>query len=81
MKVISRIDAPKLAMGLQQILLDMDAKAKEKGVEFLGYPVDVFERMIMEDKQVSKDDAERVTEKVLNTGIIRWDLTRNTFVL
>lgn len=81
MKVISRIDAPKLAMGIQQILLDMYAKAKEKEVEFLGYPVDVFERMIMEDKQVSKDDAERVTEKILNTGIIRWDLTNNTFVL
>lgn len=76
MKVITKIDAVKLAQGIQQILLTMI----KDGVD-PRYPIKEFERLIIESKGVSPTEAERVTEKILNTGIIRWELGRNCFVL
>ena len=76
MKVITKIDAVKLAQGIQQILLTMI----KDGVD-PRYPIKEFERLIIESKGISPTEAERVTEKILNTGIIRWELGRNCFVL
>ena len=76
MKTLTKVDAIKLATGIQQILLDM-AKA---GIE-PSYPIDNFEHNIVERKQVTRKEAGRVTELVINTGIIRWDLGSNAFVL
>lgn len=80
MKTITKIDAVALATGIQALLLDM---IKQKGIEPLEatYPVNEFERIIMEEKQVNKKEAERVTERVLGTGIIRWDIYNNSFIL
>lgn len=77
MKQITKIDAVKLAIGMQSIILDI---AKKEGRE-ARYPIRLFEEQIVERKGVSKKEAERVTEAVINTGIIRWDLSSNSFVL
>ena len=79
MKTITKIDSVKLASGIQAILLDM-AKGKEPDFE-PSYPVAESERLICESKGVSKKEAERVTEEVINTGIIRWKIFGNNFVL
>lgn len=76
MKKLTKIDAVRLATGIQSILLDMYKKHGSA-----QYPIAEFERLIMESKQVDKESAELVTEKVINTGIIRWSLTDNCFVL
>ena len=76
MNQLIKVEATKLAIGLQKILLDMQ---KEHGDSY--YPVDEFERLIMEQKGVSKKDAELVTERVIATGIIRWEIFSNKFVL
>lgn len=78
MKTITKLDAPKLAMGIQQILLDM---CKTKDPNEVGYPVAEFERLLMDRKELSREDAEYVTEKIIATGIIRWDIYKNLFVL
>jgi SOS-response transcriptional repressor LexA len=77
MKTITKIEATKLAIGMQSILLDI---AKEQGRE-AKYPIRLFEEMIVKQKAVSKKDAEKVTEAIINTGIIRWELGSNSFVL
>lgn len=77
MKTITKIEATKLAIGMQSILLDI---AKEQGRE-AKYPIRLFEDQIVERKRVSKKDAEKVTEAIINTGIIRWELGSNSFVL
>lgn len=76
MKKLTSVNAVQLAIGIQSILLDMVKEGKEA-----KYPVREFERLICETKQVSKQDAERVTEKVINTGIIRGQLCPSCFVL
>lgn len=76
MKTIVKIDAVKLAIGIQAILLDMVKEGKTA-----QYPVAEFERLIVKQKQVSKADAEKVTERIIGTGIIRWELGANCFVL
>lgn len=78
MKKLTNINAEKLAIGIQSILLDMRIK---KGIKEPSYPVPEFERLIQEEKEVSKEDAELVTERILNIGIIRWDIIGNNFVL
>ena len=65
-----------LAIGLQKLLLDMKRAGKPA-----GYPVAEFERMIAEDKDVSLEEAGTVTVAVVQTGIIKWDLSNNLFVL
>lgn len=74
MNKITKIEAEKLAIGIQKILLDMKVKDP-------SYPVKEFERLIMEEKGVSKKDAEKVTEAVINTGILKWEIFANNFVL
>ena len=76
MKTITRIDSTRLACGIQQILLDMMKKGNDP-----RYPVEVFEQMIMDCKGVSREEAEKVTEKILGTGILRWEIGANCFVL
>jgi len=80
MKTITKIDAVQLAVGLQNILLDM-AKKQNLHPSDVKYPVLLFEEMIIDQKNVSKKDAELVTERVINTGILRWDIIANCFIL
>ena len=80
MKTITKIDAVQLAIGLQNILLDM-AKKQNLHPSDAKYPVLLFEEMIIDQKNVSKKDAELVTERVINTGILRWDIMANCFIL
>ena len=74
---ITHIDSVRLASGIQSILLDM----KKTGIKEPRFPVARFEEMIQEQHLVSKAEAERVTEKVINTGILRWELFANNFIL
>lgn len=76
MKKITHINAAQLAIGIQSILLEM---YKKQGIA--KYPISEFERLIVAGKGVSTEDAERVTEAVINTGIIRWSLSDNCFAL
>lgn len=76
MKTITKIDAVPLAIGIQQILLDMVKKGNDP-----RFPVEYFEQIVMNRHDVSKQDAELVTERIINTGIIRWELGANCFVL
>lgn len=80
MKQITKIDAVPLATGIQKILLDM---IKEKNIDpnDAKYPIKEFERLIVQDKGVSKKEAERVTEAVINTRILRWEIFGNNFIL
>lgn len=78
---ITKIEAEKLAIGMLQILTSMYADNKENPEKGAGYPVAEFERLIMESKGVSRSEAERVTDAVINTGIIRWDMSNNLFVI
>lgn len=78
MKTITQIRPNAIAFGIQRILLDMSKDNPEVEPFF---PIDRFEQMIMESKEVDKKDAEYVTEKVIATGIIRWRLHDNAFVL
>ena len=75
-KIITRIDAVPLAIGIQKLLLEMYKKYGES-----AYPIKAFEQMIMNSKNVSIKEAERVTEKVINTGIIRRGINHNAFIL
>jgi hypothetical protein len=77
MKKITHIDAEKLAIGMQKILLDM----KKDGIAEPHFPVERFEEMIQEQHGVSKKDAELVTEKMIGTGIVRWEIFANRIVL
>lgn len=82
MKTITHIDAEKLAIGIQQVLLEMLKKGRADDPDYeASYPVKEFERLIMDEKQVDKKDAELVTERVINTGIVRWEIFGNNFVL
>lgn len=76
MKRVVKIEADKLATGIRDILLDMKRAGKEP-----SYPVKEFERLIMESKGVSKKEAEKVTEAVINTGIIQWEIYGNNFII
>lgn len=76
MRKITNVDTEKLAIGIQKILLDMKAEGKKP-----AFPIARFEEMIQEQHGVSKEDAESVTEKVVATGIIRWEIFANNFVL
>lgn len=76
MKTLTKVDAVPLAIGIQKILLDMAKKGNDP-----KYPVEYFEQMIMDRKQVSRKAAELVTEKILGTGIIRFSIYENCFVL
>lgn len=67
-RVITKIDAVNLACGLQQILLD-----KVKKGEDAVLPCQYLEQLVMERHGVSKKEAEKVTEAVINTGILRWE--------
>ena len=78
MKVITKVDAVPLAIGIQKVLLEL---AKKYELQSAKYPVREFERLLMESKGVSKKEAEKVTEKIINTGIIRWEMIGNNFVL
>ena len=80
MKTITKIDAVQLAIGLQSILLDM-VKSQNLHPSEVKYSVLLFEQMIIDEKDVSKKDAELVTERVLKTGILRWDIMANCFIL
>lgn len=70
MKTLVKIDSAKLIAGLIEIL-------KECG----SYPVKDFEKMIVEEKQVSNKEAEKVTEIIINSGKIGWEIFGNNFVL
>ena len=74
---ITSVDAEKLAQGMKQILLDM----KADGIEEPFFPVKRFEAMIQEQHGVSAKDAEKVTEMVINRGVLRWEIFANNFVL
>lgn len=74
--IITKIDAVPLAIGIQQILLDMQKKGNDP-----RFPVNYFEQILMDNHKVSKESAELVTEKIINTGILRWELGENCFVL
>ena len=76
MKTITKIQALPLAIGIQKIMLDMIHNKLEGQC-----PIEQFERLIMESKQVSEFEAKIVTEKVLATGIVRRSSTFNCFVL
>lgn len=78
-KLIS-VDVEKLTIGIQKILLDM---VKEQGISpgSAKFPVKRFEEMVVEGKGISKKEAESITEKVINMGIIRWEIFGNNFVL
>lgn len=76
MNTITKIDAVPLAIGLQKLLLEMVKDGKEG-----KYPCRLFEDLIVTTKGVSREDAERVTEKIINTGILRWEMGANCFVL
>jgi len=76
-RMITSINAEKLAIGIQRILLDM----KNDGIENPNFPVKRFEKMIQEQHGVSIEDAELVTEKVIAQGIIRWEIFANNFIL
>ena len=81
-KVLTKVDAVPLATGIQAILLDMSKKlAAEGSDESPRYPVAEFERLLMESKGISREQAEYVTERIICTGIIRWELGANCFVL
>lgn len=76
MRKITKIDSVKLACGIQQVLLQMVKDGKDA-----KYPIGPFEALIMKQHNVPLAEAEKVTEKVINTGIIRWCLNDNCFVL
>lgn len=76
MKTITQIQPVPLAYGIQQILFDIQ---KKHGAA--KYPINLFETLIMSAKEVSKQDAHYVTEKVLETGIISTDSTGLYFTL
>lgn len=78
MKTITRIDANAIAHGLLEILLDMEKKNPDKEPSI---PVDYVERMVMETKGVDLEEAKKVTEKVISTGILRWSIFENTLVI
>lgn len=71
-KTLTSINATKLAIGIQGILLDMPKKSQR-------YPIRMFEAMIMDRKQVSPEAAKLVTEKIILTGILR--MQDDNFVL
>ena len=73
-----QIKAVQLAIGLQKMLLDMKMR---DGISEPHYPISEFERLIQEEKGVSALEAKLVTDKVINTGIIRWEILGNNFVL
>lgn len=75
MKTITHIDRTKLAFGLQKILLDLAQEGKPA-----RYPIAEFERLITR-RGIPKSEAEKVTEAIIETGILRWELGSNCFVL
>ena len=77
MRTITGIDANQLAIGLQRILLDM----KMSGTDLPSISIDKFENTIQEEHGVSKRDAEEVTVSIINTGILRWEIFANNFIL
>jgi hypothetical protein len=76
MRIITKIDANKLATGILDLLIQMKKDTGEA-----SYPVPLFEKYIIEQHGVPKEEAERVTEAVLSTSIIRWDIIENNFVI
>lgn len=76
MNKVTRIQAVPLAIGLQQILLSKFKKTEEAFI-----PVEYFEQLIIETKKVSREEAAKVTEAVISTGILRWDMSNNNFIL
>lgn len=77
MKKITKIDSTNLAAGILATITQMMAD----GVETPEFPIARFEALIVARHGVSKSDAEKVTEEVLNTGIIKWNIHNNSFCL
>lgn len=78
MKIITMIQKNNIAFGIQRILMDMLKKYPDVEPHF---PIDRFEQLLMEAKEVSKEDAQMVTQKVVGTGIIRRREEDNAFIL
>lgn len=76
MKKLISIDANSLAVGILNLLTEM----KEAGLDPV-YPVSEFEKIIMETKEVSRAEAKKVTEAVISTGVIRWEIFGNKFCI
>lgn len=77
-KRITHINALRLATGLQAVLLQMLKDHPDKEAKL---SVPWFENLICERKSVSLKEAAKVTEAVINTGILRWEIFGNYFVL
>lgn len=77
-KRITHINALRLATGLQAVLLQMLKDHPDKEAKL---SVPWFENLICERKGVSLKEAAKVTEAVINTGILRWEIFGNYFVL
>lgn len=78
MKIITLIQKNKLAFGLLDILLDI---GKENPDIEPSIPVEYLEQLVMTQHGVSKEEAEKVSEAVISTGIIRWRLHDNCIVI
>lgn len=76
MREITKVKAVSLACGLQQILLDMTKKGKDALI-----PIAWFEDQICQRHGVDRASAELVVERILDTGILRWDMHENAFIL
>lgn len=70
MKKITKIDIDELVTGIITILKDCES-----------YSVKEFERLVCEQKQVSKKEAEKVTDAIISSGKVGWEIFGNNFVL
>jgi hypothetical protein len=75
-RIVTSIQANHLANGIKNILLDMKRDTGRS-----EFPVSMFERYIIEQHGVPKQEAEKVTEAVIATGILGWDIFGNNLVL
>lgn len=69
-------DVLRLTTGIQAALISMAQDGKEP-----LYPISVFESYVVRKFNCKESDAEKLTEKILNTGIIRMSIYDQCFTL
>lgn len=75
-KLMQKINVEELKNEVLALLRNQEKSGIEPSIS-----VKKFEADLMTEKKLSKDEAELVTEMIISSGALRWEIFGNNFVL